>query len=118
MKASTMPASVRELLKEPTVPQREDVQGGQPVIDLACFGKYLKGLRVRQGYEPADKLEETLRTEQGVDVSKRTIYAIERGEQLPRLDLLLALLVVLDERIDYFYPAFRDDIVARLRERS
>ena len=54
----------------------------------------------------------------GVKVSTRTIYAIERGEQLPRLDLLLALLVVLEEDLGYFYPAFSEDIVAKLKRRD
>ena len=54
----------------------------------------------------------------GVSVSVRTIYAIERGEQLPRLDLLLALLVVLDEALDSFYPAISDDIGDKLKRRG
>jgi transcriptional regulator with XRE-family HTH domain len=85
------------------------------VIDLVVFGKYLRGLRIRQDYEPADKLVADLESACGVTVSTRTIYAIERGEQLPRLDLLLALLVVLREDLAYFYPAFSDDIVTKLR---
>jgi len=107
-----------ELPKEQPVPQRDDALRAEPVINLPRFGSYLKGLRVRQGYEAAEQLIETLKTQHGVEVSTRTMWAIERGEQLPRLDLLLALLVVLDERLDYFYPAFRDDIVERLRGRD
>jgi transcriptional regulator with XRE-family HTH domain len=83
---------------------------------MQTFGRDLLALRIRRGFKPADKLTELLRERYGVSVHPRTIYAIERGEQLPRLDLLLALLVALDERLDYFFPAFRDDIVAKLHE--
>ncbi len=97
------------------MPEPDEAQQQEGLIDLAVFGKHLKGLRVRQGYEPADLLVADLKSSCGFTVSTRTIYAIERGEQLPRLDLLLALLVVLDEDLAYFYPAFSDDIVAKLQ---
>ena len=110
-----MPSAVVRLPKEEPVPEPDEGQRRGHVIDLIVFGKYLRGLRVRQDYEPADKLVADLESSCGVRVSTRTIYAIERGEQLPRLDLLLALLVVLEEDLDYFYPAFSRDIVAKLK---
>jgi transcriptional regulator with XRE-family HTH domain len=113
-----MPIAVVGLQKEDPLPEPDETQHRRGVIDLILFGKYLKGLRVRQGYEPADDLVADLKSCCGVIVSTRTIYAIERGEQLPRLDLLLALLVVLDEDLDYFYPAFSDDIVGKLKSRG
>ena len=113
-----MPNTVVGLLKEEPVAKSDEDQRGTRVIDLILFGKYLKGLRVRQGYEPADSLVADLESSCGVSVSVRTIYAIERGEQLPRLDLLLALLVVLEEDLDYFYPAISDDIVAKLKRKD
>ena len=113
-----MPQGANQLLREQTVPQQEDAEQGLPIINLTRFEQYLAALRVRQEYKPADRLVEDLREKCGVVVSRRTIYAIERGEQLPRLDLLLALLVVLDEDLDYFFPAIRQDIVTRLEGQS
>jgi transcriptional regulator with XRE-family HTH domain len=113
-----MPSAVVGLPREDPVPEPDEDQRRRGVIDLVLFGKYLKGLRVRQGYEPADMLVAELESCCGVGVSVRTIYAIERGEQLPRLDLLLALLVVLEENLDYFYPALSDDIVDKLKRRG
>jgi transcriptional regulator with XRE-family HTH domain len=75
-------------------------------------------LRVRRRLKPADKLTNLMRDRYGVDVSTRTIYAIERGEQLPRLDLFLVLVAALDTDLEYFYPSIRPDIVARLSGRS
>ena len=100
------------------MPELDEDKSRERVIDLVLFGKYLKGLRVRQGYEPADSLAADIESRCGVSVSTRTIYAIERGEQLPRLDVLLALLVVLEEDLTYFYPAFSDRIVAKLKRRD
>ena len=59
---------------------------------------------------------DVLRREYGVDVSDRTLYAIERGEQMPRLDFVIAALAALDVDLAYFYPAVRSDVVSRLRE--
>ena len=113
-----MPSGVVGFLKGGPVPESDENQRPTEVIDRVLYGKYLKGLRVRQGYEPADNLVADLESCCGVTVSVRTIYAIERGEQLPRLDLLLALLVVLEEELDYFYPAISDQIVGKLKRRN
>lgn len=118
VKADTMPRDTYQLLRERTVSQQEDAVQGLPIINLARFGQYFAALRVREEYKPADRLVDDLRERCGVVVSRRTLYAIERGEQLPRLDLLLALLVVLNEDFDYFYPTFREDIVNKLTRRG
>ena len=44
----------------------------------------------------------------------RTLYAIERGEQVPRLDFYLAALAALEAEPDYFKPAVRADVAERL----
>ena len=58
------------------------------IIDMAVFGRYLRSLRMRQGFETGRDFVEVLRRDYGVDVSERTLYAIERGEQMPRLDFV------------------------------
>ena len=59
---------------------------------------------------------EVLRRDYAVDISERTLYAMERGEQMPRLDFVIAALAALDIDLAYFYPAVRGDVVNRLKE--
>ena len=86
------------------------------IIDMAVFGRYLRSLRMRQGFETGRAFVEVLRRDYGVDISERTLYAIERGEQMPRLDFVIAAIAALDADLAYFYPAVRSDVVGRLRE--
>lgn len=85
------------------------------VIDARTLGLELAGKRTSKGFKPALLLTDLLREKYGVSVHPRTIYAIERGEQLPRLDLLLAIMMALDIDLRALYPAFRDDVVEHLR---
>ena len=86
------------------------------IIDMAVFGRYLRSLRMRQGFETGRAFVEVLRRDYGVDISERTLYAMERGEQMPRLDFVIAALAALDTDLAYFYPAIRSDVVGSLKE--
>jgi transcriptional regulator with XRE-family HTH domain len=103
------------LVKECAVPDPDDPSQAT-IIDTTVFGRYLRSLRMRQGFETGRDFVDLLRSEYGVDVSDRTLYAIERGEQMPRLDFVIAALAALDADLAYFYPAVRSDVVNRLRE--
>ena len=95
-----------------------DPAGPSPatIIDMALFGRYLRSLRMRQGFETGRAFVEVLGRDYGVDVSERTLYAIERGEQMPRLDFAVAAIAALDADLAYFYPTIRSDVVDRLKE--
>ena len=86
----------------------------EPVLDPAVFGRDLRSLRIRRGYDRAADFTALLRHKYGVEVSDRTLYAIERGEQAPRLDFYLAALAALEAEPGYFRPAVRDDAAERL----
>jgi len=86
----------------------------QPIIDSAAFGLELRLLRMRRGYARPEHLTAVMKRDFGIVVSERTIWAIERGDQLPRLDTFLAMLAVLGEGPEYFYPTFGDDAIARM----
>ena len=90
--------------------------GPANIIDMTVFGRYLRSLRMRQGLETGRAFVEVLRRDYGVDISERTLYAMERGEQMPRLDFVIAALAALDVDLAYFYPAVRGDVVNRLKE--
>ena len=78
------------------------------------FGRDLRSLRIRRGFDRAADFTALLRHKYGVDVSDRTLYAIERGEQVPRLDFYLAALAALEAEPGYFKPAVRADVAERL----
>lgn len=84
------------------------------VIDLIVFGRYLRALRTREGYTDADAFIEVLAERYGLSISRRTLYAIERGEQMAHLDLYLAVLAALNPEKGYFRPAIRPDVFARV----
>lgn len=86
----------------------------KPVLDPKVFGRDLRSLRIRRGFDRAPDFTGLLRHKYGVEVSDRTLYAIERGEQMPRLDFYLAALAALEAERDYFKPAVRADVAERL----
>lgn len=88
------------------------------IIDKVVFGRRLRAQRVLNGYDRVGQLTQILRSRYGVDVSDRTIYAIERGEQMPHLDFFVAVLDLLKPDRGYFFPMIRGDIVESLKNSS
>ncbi|HAM24577.1 MAG TPA: hypothetical protein DCM51_03345 [Actinobacteria bacterium] len=87
------------------------------IIDLVTFGRRLRAARIIAGYDRVNDLTAILRGRYGVDVSDRTVYAIERGEQMPHLDLFLAVVAILDPPGDHFLPAYRSDVAQLIASR-
>lgn len=86
------------------------------IVDRVVFGRRLRAQRIIQGYDRVGQLTHVLRARFGIDVSDRTIYAIERGEQMPHLDFVLGVIAALDCPRGYFNPAIRADVVEVLRD--
>jgi DNA-binding XRE family transcriptional regulator len=86
-----------------------------PLIDPTIVGRRLRGARITAGFDRVTDVSKALR-EIGVACSDRTLYAVERGEQLPGLDLLAALIMLFNPpaQLGFFFPAFRADLVAFL----
>lgn len=90
----------------------------QNIIDMVAFGRRLRALRILAGYDRATEFTAAMRSQYGVDLSDRTMYAIERGEQMPRLDFYFAAICELSAARDYFSPAIRFDVVEKLARRQ
>lgn len=88
------------------------------IVDLVIFGRRLRALRVLNGFDRVSDLVSIIRCKYGVDVSDRTVYAIERGEQMPHIDFILAVSAVLEPPNDYFTPAYRSDVTEMLAKRN
>lgn len=80
------------------------------IVDTVAFGRRLRAQRVLQGFDRVGQLTHVLRSRYGIDVSDRTIYAIERGEQMPHLDFVLGVVAALECPLHYFAPAIRHDV--------
>lgn len=86
------------------------------VIDKVVFGRRLRALRVLNGFDRMSDFASLLRSRYGVDVSDRTVYAIERGEQMPHLDFFVAVLALLNPDKGYFHPMLRGDVNEALKQ--
>jgi transcriptional regulator with XRE-family HTH domain len=86
------------------------------VVDKVAFGRRLRALRIIHGFDRVTDFVSLLRSRYGIDVSDRTVYAIERGEQMPHLDFFVACLALLDPERGYFFPAIRGDVVESLKK--
>ena len=84
------------------------------VVDPVQWGRLLRALRIMRGYDRLTDLARVLRTNYGVEVSDRSLYAVERGEQMPHLDLVVAAADALRAPRGWWDDALRADIVANL----
>ena len=88
------------------------------IVDMVTFGRHLRALRILRGFDRATDFTTLLIQNYGVDVSDRTLYAIERGEQMPHIDFYFAAICALGAERDYFSPAVRPDVVRKLARRK
>ena len=70
------------------------VEDQRPIIDPIELGRCVRAARVLAGMDNAGEVVEAL-AQIGVHASTRTLYAIERGQQLPHLDLFVGLVMIL-----------------------
>lgn len=87
------------------------------VVDKVTLGRHIRALRILNGYDRVSDLVSVLRGKYGVDVSDRTVYAIERGEQMPHFDFIVALSCACETPTDYLRPAYRADVQALFDKR-
>lgn len=86
------------------------------VIDKVQFGRRLRAARILQGFDRVTDFTNLLRSRYGIDITDRSVYAIERGEQMPHLDFFVAALALLAPDQGYFFPAIRGDVVEALKK--
>lgn len=84
-------------------------------VDLAALGRRMKAGRILAGFDRmtdfASAIEDTL----GVSISARSLYAIERGEQMPSLEQITCVIAVLGESWDLINEVLRSDVKAAIQ---
>jgi DNA-binding XRE family transcriptional regulator len=87
-----------------------------PSVTLAYLGRRLRGARVIAGYDRMTDFASAIERVCGVSISARTLYAIERGEQMPSLEHTICILSVLppEEQEALLQSAVRPDVHERL----
>lgn len=67
-----------------------------PLIDAEIVGRRLRGARIVAGYDRVKDACKAVFSTAGISLSERTLYAIERGEQLPNWEQIIALVMTYD----------------------
>lgn len=88
------------------------------VLDKVEFGRELKARRVRAGMDSADDLSKALAVNCDFHMSSDTIWAIERGKQLPSIEqfYVLAIALGMKDQLLAFESALRGPLSTRLRQ--
>lgn len=111
--------SVSEEIEEAEIDdERERDLAPHNIVDTVQFGRRLRARRVLEGFDRVGQLTDILRSRFGIDVSDRTVYAIERGEQMPHWDFVLGVCAALNTEPQYFAPAVRRDVIEQFDRAS
>lgn len=91
---------------------------GSPIFDRHTFGRLLRAARIIAGFDRVEDVPPAILERTGVEISARTVYALERGEQEPTASQFLALTVTLRPPAGetYWSSAMRDDVLAYYAE--
>lgn len=86
------------------------------LVNLEEYGRRLRAARILAGCERVRDLIELIEQETEVKMSERTLYAIEKGKQMPTVEQYLALLVTLrpPNGAHFFNPAWSEKAIASM----
>jgi len=96
--------------------QRSESTKDSTPVRLTELGRRLRAARTIAGYDRMTDLASAIEEISGMGISARTLYAIERGEQMPHFEQMVCILAALpsDEQRLFVEPAIREDIRERL----
>jgi transcriptional regulator with XRE-family HTH domain len=91
-----------------------------PIFDRHTYGRLLRAARIIAGYDRVEDVPPAILEATGVELSARTIYALERGEQEPTATQFLALVMTLRPPAGetYWQSALRADVLAYYAARA
>lgn len=91
-----------------------------PLVDKLTLGRIFRAARIYAGLDSVSGAAQAIKEKTGLEVSDRTIYAVERGEQLPSIEQFMAFLITYSPPRggDFLLEAFREDVRQALRPRN
>lgn len=92
----------------------------EPIFDRCVFGRLLRAARIIAGYESVAEAAAKISETTGVQISDRTLYALERGEQDPTAPQFLAVAVTYRPPAgeSYWQSCMRADVLAYYAEQA
>lgn len=89
-----------------------------PIVDRAQMGRLFRASRIVAGFDNVEAAAQAMTERTGMKISARTLYALERGEQMFSLDVVLAAAMTYGppQGFAFFRGALRPDIIAALNE--
>lgn len=86
------------------------------LIESVRFGRYLRAARTIAGYDRVVDLADATARKTGVVMSEKTLYKVERGEQDPTFEQVVALVITIKPKggLLYFLPAMNADAAEEL----
>jgi hypothetical protein len=91
----------------------------EDVFDRATYGRLVRAARIIAGFDRLEDLPAVILERTGVEISTRTLYSIERGEQTVTVPQYFALAVALDPPagLAYWESAMGEGVRAIIRRR-
>lgn len=89
-----------------------------PLVDRAHMGRLFRAARIMAGYDRVEDAAAAVHQATGAQISARTWYALERGEQAVTLDQMLAAAMTFrpPTGVGFFREAVRADVKAYLTD--
>lgn len=89
------------------------------IVDQEALGRRIRAARVLAGFDNMADLTAAIR-ETGLQISDRTLYALERGEQPITWEILIALVLSMQPPggVRFFWPVIADRHIRRFMELS
>jgi hypothetical protein len=90
------------------------------IIDLITYGRLVRAARIIAGHDRVEDAAVAVHEHTSVEISARTLYAIERGEQMPSIPQYfgIALTFTPPGGSNFWDQAFSSDVQAYFRRRS
>lgn len=83
-----------------------------PLVDGKQYGRLLRAARIVAGFDRVEDAAHAVQEMTGVHLTARSLYALERGEQRPTVEVFFAVLMTYRPpgATRFFMGALRDDL--------
>ncbi len=92
----------------------------EPIFDQHTYGRLARAARIIAGHDRVEDAAQAIHERLGVEISARSLYAIERGEQMPTITQYFAIVLAFTPPggANYWDSAFSEPVQAYFAKRS